>query len=120
MTNNDAVAVPWGEVASNPEKYLDPTYQPGLVKIKEPSKMSAMHIRALYKFWVKRQDRKLPVFRFKTVVPSHVHILWGKKKRDLDWEGMSWVMESDGETFNLSDAEEKAPKGGKKWKGKAR
>ena len=113
------VAVPWGAIAAEPTKYLMAGQVPVTIKIREPSKMSAIELRNLFNFWVKRQMQELVVFRFKYVEPAHVRVAYGSRKRDLDWDGMDWMQESDGEMFQLSE-EETAVREGKKWKGKGR
>lgn len=113
------MAVPWGAITADPNKYLEDTQVAVGVVIREPSKMSAVEVRSLYNFWLKRQTKGVVVFRFKSVDPTHVRVPYGSRKKDLDWEGMSWMINSDGEEFEFSEAE-RAAIAGKKWKGKAR
>jgi hypothetical protein len=95
MTNNDGVAVPWGALSKNPDKYIDPAYLPSDVKIREPSKMTSNEVGPLYRFWLRREKRGMDVLRFKWVEPSHVRIPFGRKCRDLNWDDMPWMLEDD-------------------------
>jgi hypothetical protein len=118
-TNNDGVAVPWGAIAADPNKYLEASQVAVGVNIREPSKMSAVEVRSIYEFWLKRQKKKMEVFRFKSVDPTHVRVPYGKRKRNLNWENMSWMDVSDGEDFDLSETERAERNSGNR-KGKGR
>jgi hypothetical protein len=113
------VAVPWGAITADRKKYLDDRQVAANVVIREPSKMSAVDVRTLYNFWLRKQTKNEDVFRFKSVDPTHVRVPYGSRKKNRSWEGMSWMIDSDGEEFEFSE-EERAVKEGKKWKGKGR
>lgn len=116
MTNNELVAVPWGAIANDQDKYLDWSYLPAGAKIREPSKMLAMDVRTLFRHWKKRQTRGRDVFRFKMVEKSHVRVPVGKRRKNFDWSDMRWMDDSDAE--GLSDLEREYQK--RKGKGKKR
>ena len=120
MTNNSKCAVPWGNIFSHQNDYIDPVYLPLGVKIREPSKMAVGDVLALYNHWRRRQNKGEPVLRFKKVDRVHVRVPFGKKTKTLDWKEMPWMDLEDGESFRSSGSEGEAARSSKKSKGKGR
>lgn len=58
-------------MSKNPDKYFDSQYFPANVSIREPSKMVEGDFALLHQFWIDRQTRNEPPFRFKDVIQSH-------------------------------------------------
>jgi hypothetical protein len=83
------VAVPWGAITADRKKYLDDRQVAANVVIREPSKMSAVDVRTLYNFWLRKQTKNEDVFRFKSVDPTHVRVPYGSRKKI--GVGKAWV-----------------------------
>jgi hypothetical protein len=71
-THNKHVPVPWTVLQNDQDKFVDEMYVPENGAIKDPSKMKWEELRELCNFWKKRQAKGEPVFRFKTVMQSHM------------------------------------------------
>lgn len=80
-TNNPRVTIPWSDIVKKPNTYIEgATYLPEGVEIRDPSKLKVEEVNRLYDFWLARQKKKLPVFRFKGWKVGHYREPLGFKK----------------------------------------